>query len=279
MGDPTRLNQILLNLAGNAIKFTKKGSVNLSVNRKNEFLIYEVRDTGIGIPEDKFEEIFEHFSRLTPAYEGLYEGAGLGLYTVKRYIGVMQGTIDVASEVGAGTCFTVMLPFTVSDRADKSRQLSTSIMPLIQNNNDRSILEEQGAISAKDAKASVLVVEDNQLAAVAVMLSLKALHCHAATAESGVAAVNKLQSEHYDLILMDIGLPGMNGIETTKKIRNLADINKSQVPIIALTGHGDNPDMRQQALAAGMQGVICKPIRPPALKSILGKFGFNVSGD
>ncbi len=129
------LSRVLLNLISNALKFTEKGTITVSVNpldtnnhvgetTKIQIL---VKDTGIGIPKDKFDTIFEHFSRLTPAYEGNYKGAGLGLYTVKRYIEAMKGNIYVESELEQGSCFIVTLPFIVADHSD---QETSSIQPL-----------------------------------------------------------------------------------------------------------------------------------------------------
>ncbi|WP_019216009.1 ATP-binding protein [Legionella tunisiensis] len=126
------LDRTLLNLLSNALKFTEKGFVKIKIQRLNStqtgFVIgqpveleFVVEDSGIGIPQDKFETIFENFSRLTPSYQGLYKGAGLGLYTVKRYIDAMQATIDLESEVGKGSCFTIKLPLIVSDHSDREK--------------------------------------------------------------------------------------------------------------------------------------------------------------
>lgn len=283
------LDRILLNLVGNGLKFTEKGEIKICVKwLKGEKdknvgvsmgqginLQIQIKDTGIGIPEDKFDDIFEHFSRLAPSYEGLYKGAGLGLYTVKRYVEAMRGAVIVSSEVSKGACFTVTLPFIVSDHAGPSRKsvrFSASMKP----DADKTILESQGPVSIKEIMASILVVEDNELAAIAVTLTLKPFNCHIDTAEAGSTAVEMAQKGNYDLILMDIGLPDFSGIEVAKKIRGLADPKKSQVPIVALTGHANNSEMRQEAIEANLQDVLSKPAQPLALESILQKYVFKM---
>lgn len=116
-----------MNLISNALKFTETGYVRVCVSSRkikstSILLIIIVEDSGAGIPRDKFDVIFEHFSRLTPSFEGVYKGAGLGLYTVKRYIKAMNGKIEVSSELNKGTCFTVTLPFKISDHADIGKE-------------------------------------------------------------------------------------------------------------------------------------------------------------
>lgn len=233
-----------------------------------------MEDTGIGIPNDKFDEVFKHFSRLTPAYEGLYEGTGLGLYTVKKYVEAMKGTIEVASEIGVGTCFTVTLPFIISDHEVQTKKpinSSTLIKPEL----NKTGLESQVAAPIKDTMASILVVEDSELAAIAVKFALKTFNCHTETAKNGMEAVQMAKNGKYDLILMDVGLPDFSGMEVAKKIRAFADPKKSQVPIIALTGHADNPEMRQQIIDAGIQDVISKPAQSQSLDIILQTYIFS----
>lgn len=275
-------DRVLLNLISNALKFTKEGAVKVSVTTSEKSEVGEeiniqisVEDTGIGIPKEKFDTIFEHFSRLTPAYEGLYKGAGLGLYTVKRYIEAMNGSIHVESELGKGTCFTARLPFTVSDHADRVKQsvhFPKATKPTI----DKALSDMQELISTEGTTASILIVEDNALAAVAVKLALKSFNCSVEIAKNGERAVKMAHDNHYDLILMDIGLPDISGIEVTRKIRALSDPIKSQVPIVALTGHAENSEMRQESLDAGMQEVLSKPAQYLALEAILQEYVFKI---
>ena len=274
------LDRVLLNLISNALKFTEAGVVKVSAlvldKSAKDYQVGDrvtiqilVEDTGIGIPQGQFNTIFEHFSRLTPAYEGIYKGAGLGLYTVKRYVEAMQGSIAVESKMGEGTCFKVTLPCTVSDHAD---QVSICSTKTLQSGDVNALLEQPKSGSTQVAKASILLVEDNAIAAYAVAQALGILNCEVDTAENGAKAVEMAEVGAYDLIFMDVGLPDFSGIEATKKIRALTDPQKSQVPIIELSGHADNSEMRQEALDAGMQEVMSKPAQAPVLKAILKKY-------
>ncbi|MDF1760457.1 MAG: response regulator [Coxiellaceae bacterium] len=128
----------------------------------------------------------------------------------------------------------------------------------------------------EDAEASILLVEDHMLAAIAVTAVLKPLGCHIDLAENGMKAVEMAYEVQYDLILMDIGLPDISGIEATRQIRAFHDRKKSQVPIVALTGHANNPEMRQEAVDAGMQRVLSKPAQPKTLKAVLQRYVFGV---
>lgn len=280
------LDRVLLNLISNALKFTEKGRVKVSVSLlhgdnadasigEEISLQILVEDTGVGIPKDKFDTIFGHFSRLTPAYEGLYKGAGLGLYTVNQYIQAMNGSICVDSELGKGTCFTVTLPFTVSNHADHIQQ-PVRLPKKVTSAAHKKNLEKPKIVSIKEASFSILIVEDNEMAAIALQRTLDPFNCHIDIAENGAKAVAMAQEGQYDLILMDIGLPDFTGIEATKKIRSLGDAEKSHVPIVALTGHANNPETRQEAIDAGMQEVLSKPAKPLALESVLQRNVFKV---
>ena len=284
------LDRSLLNLISNALKFTEKGFVKVTARLPDSqvktyhvgdtvTLQLTVEDSGMGIPKNKFDTIFEHFSRLTPAYQGLYKGAGLGLYTVKRYVEAMKGQIKVDSDVGKGTCFTLTLPFTVSDHADRQKEPFRSPKP--KPTVDISAAKEEHAtpISKEKATATVLLVEDSALAAMTVKASLTSLGCAIDVATTGTQAVSMAERNAYDLILMDIGLPDFTGVEATKKIRALSDPKKATVPIVAITGHAGNPDKRQEALDAGMQEVLNKPAQKLALESILEIYVFQKSDE
>lgn len=280
------LDRTLLNLLTNALKFTDKGFVRVAVqllDKKessyqvddNILLRIAVEDSGIGIPKNKFEVIFEHFSRLTPSYQGLYKGAGLGLYTVKRYIEAMQAQIKVESEVGTGTCFTLTLPLTVSDHTDRSK---VSIRPPRQEKIKLTTLNNNPGTETdinSSLKTRVLIVEDNLIAARAIQSTLNRLGYTSDIAENGMKAIKIVQHHDYDLILMDIGLPDIDGITTAKRIRALEALNGSQIPIIALTGHASDSDKREKALEAGMQDVFSKPLPPSKLESILQKYALK----
>ncbi|MCP3680904.1 MAG: PAS domain S-box protein [Gammaproteobacteria bacterium] len=266
------LNRSMLNLLSNALKFTEQGFVKLTVlslkpttsQKKGSLVILQiiVEDSGIGIPEDKFETIFDTFSRLTPSYEGIYKGSGLGLHTVKQYINAMKGSIKVESEVGKGTKFIMQIPFTVSDHCDfKKPAIQLDTLP---QHPDITLASDE--LAAEEAACHLLVVEDNRPAAMALKIALRPFSCAIDIAKNAQQAIEKAQQNHYDLIFMDVGLPDMSGLEATKKIRALPDTDMAQVPIIALTGHVNKKD---ECLAAGMQELIIKPATSTTLKPIL----------
>ncbi len=285
------LNRTLLNLLSNALKFTESGVVKVNVELLDKGtmtfnlgdkikLKVSIEDSGIGIPEDKFETIFEHFSRLTPSYQGLYKGAGLGLYTVKRYIEAMKAEIKVESIIGKGTRFIITLPLTVSDHSDREKAPSFYVPKAykIQASKSEYPSKEKEKVKKvkKEAAASILIVEDNTLAARAVQSNLNHLNsCVSDIAATGMDAIKMVQEHDYDLVLMDIGLPDIEGIEVTRKIRGLSNQCASQVPIVALTGHANDPEKREKALAAGMQDVFSKPLNIPQLETLLAKYVFH----
>lgn len=282
------LDRTLLNLLSNALKFTEKGFVKIKLQLLNSpqsgFVVGDrielkivIEDSGIGIPQDKFETIFENFSRLTPSYQGLYKGAGLGLYTVKRYIEAMQATIDLESEVGKGSCFTIKLPLIVSDHSD--REKISYRTPEKKKDKPIQAAQKNTAKASINTEATVriLMVEDNLIAAKAAQSTIRHLYrdCACDRAETGQEAINLAQQNVYDFILMDIGLPDIDGIEATRQIRALSSRKHAQVPIIALTGHGSNWDKKEQALAAGMNEVFEKPLTESKLELLMQHFVFN----
>jgi PAS domain S-box-containing protein len=264
--------RIVSNLIANAIKFTSNGfvAVNLHIaaETSDEVTVkLTVEDTGVGIPADKYEEIFDQFAKLSSSYQGVYKGSGLGLYSVKQYIGQMQGHIKVESVVGKGTKFIVTLPF------DKAQAAQT-----VQLNFDRvtapvEINQESCEITQLDTsvnkKIKILVVEDSPLPARAVMRLLNDYNCEVKLIETGEEAVKAALKKHYDLILMDIGLPGIDGIEATKQIRALPENNDA--PIVALTGHARGKH-EAACMEAGMQNVYTKPLSRHQLKSLFKTF-------
>lgn len=297
------LERIVLNLASNALKFTEKGFVKIGVGLADTksialppkpgdtiTLALTVEDSGLGIPQDKQKVIFENFSRLTPSYSGVYKGAGLGLYTVKRYVEAMAGDIQVESAVGKGSCFTITVPLkvaagdgrvtsgeveesdTLNDTIESSLASVKSPLSLKQASSDLSAHSEGLATSAR---AHVLVVEDNAIAAIGLQMKLKQLHCIADVAKTGAEAVRLAKSKRYDCILMDVGLPDFSGIEATKKIRAFTDPKYAEVPIAAVTGHIGNTEKRQVCFDVGMQAVLSKPAELLELKPMLNTYVFG----
>ena len=203
------LDRALLNLLSNALKFTSKGFVKINIQilgkSRSAYLLSDkiklkisVQDSGIGIPEDKFETIFEHFSRLTPSYQGTYKGAGLGLFTVKHYVAAMKAKIKVESQVGEGTCFTITLPLTVSDHSDREKSSNRAPIKKIASPQISAI---QNQIAKTEATVSILIVEDNLIAARSVQASINRLNCASAVAADGRQAIEMVKKHDYDLVL------------------------------------------------------------------------------
>ena len=266
IGDPVRLNQILINLISNALKFTHIGSIriHISVEKKEKmksYVKFVVTDTGIGVPKEKLSTIFESFGQADASVTRKYGGTGLGLTIVKQLVKLQQGSISVKSKEDEGSAFTVIIPYQIGkpgDIADTSAQAKKS-------DSYRDSLKN----------LSVLLVEDNDINRLYASSILKSLECKLETAENGYVAIEKLKSGLFHVVLMDIQMPVMDGFEATKAIRSW-DPPKSQIPIIALTANATRNDI-EKCLAAGMNDCIAKPFTPEDLFRILIKHGSNVA--
>jgi len=242
IGDSARLHQILLNLLSNAVKFTTKGSITVGVNLLHEddekvAIEFTVKDTGIGIPKDKIESIFHNFEQASAFTSRVYGGTGLGLAISKQLIEQQGGSIRVQSEVEKGSTFSFILNF---EKSGEIIQLESTHI--------HSVPE---SINIK-----VLVVEDvmlNQLLLKTILIDF-GLECD--LAGNGIIAIEKLQSNVYDIILMDLMMPEMNGFEATDYIRNKMN---SEIPIIALSADVTTVDI-EKCKALGMNDYISKPI-------------------
>lgn len=250
LGDPLRLNQIISNLINNAIKFTPSGSVSIKVSAtKKEDALFalkvDVIDTGIGIPADKLTDVFKSFTQSSTSTTRKYGGTGLGLAIVKELVEMQNGTVHLVSELHAGSTFTVIIPFPLAE-VDKTIQ--------------RKSKGEQKFASLKNKK--ILVVEDNLInQKVARQILLKAGFETVDIADNGYKALELLQKKVYDAVLMDVQMPEMDGMETTRHIRN--DL-KLSLPIIALTASA-LPEDREFCLKAGMNEYVTKPFLPEDL--------------
>ncbi|MCG2733981.1 PAS domain S-box protein [Pseudodesulfovibrio aespoeensis] len=252
LADKVRLRQILFNLVGNATKFTESGSVLVEayplahpMPDGRAQLFFSVSDTGIGIPDDKMDQIFDPFTQVDGSFTRKYQGTGLGLGIVRRLVALMGGTIAVDSELGAGT--TVV--FTVAAR----RVDHAAFTPAVSGQN--------GVFRP----LSILVVEDERTNRAVAQRLLGKLGHEAACAESGEEAIEILATAAFDCILMDIQMPGLDGVETTRAIRDTLGLD---IPIIALTAHAMEGD-RKRFLDAGMQGYVAKPFDLPELQDEL----------
>ena len=244
LGDSVHLNQIMLNLVSNAIKFTTEGEITVSVHLKSEDddnlnIEFLVSDTGIGIPENMLATIFENFEQATTSTARLFGGTGLGLAIVKKLVEKQGGTIDVKSKITVGSTFSFHLSFK-KYKAEK---------PLF---NELTEIELN-----KDIKnLKVLVVEDVLLNQLLIKILLADFGFEYDIAENGKIAIEKLQSKSFDIILMDIQMPEMNGFEATDIIRKKLN---SKIPIIALTADVTETDLAK-CKAVGMNDHIAKPI-------------------
>ncbi len=242
VGDPVRLHQIILNLVSNAVKFTNQGKITVSTELicqdENQVKIkFSVIDTGIGISENKIEHIFENFQQASSNTSRLYGGTGLGLAIVKQLVESQQGTIEVKSEMTKGSTFSFILPF---QKTKLGSELENVTFELDQ--------------EMKDIK--ILVVEDIALNQLLMKTLLDDFGFERDIASNGKIAIEKLSKKSYDIILMDLQMPEMNGFEATEYIRNTL---KSKVPIIALTADVTTVDLAK-CKAVGMNDYIAKPI-------------------
>jgi two-component system aerobic respiration control sensor histidine kinase ArcB len=234
-GQPLMLQRIIMNLLGNALKFTEKsGIIDLivsleSLNKNNCEIQFIVRDTGIGIPEDKLDIIFEKFSRISESFKGQYKGTGVGLYMVKQYIDRMSASISVSSRENNGTKFTCQIPFVISQDDSTGTESEEKVPGIIQGN--------------AFANANILLVEDNIIAQHSQATKFKALGCHVEIAENGVVALELFKKRHFDLLIIDLGLPDMDGWSLARRFRIDTTNPNSLLPIIILTAHADPKEM------------------------------------
>lgn len=268
IGDKIRLHRIALELIGNALNFTDRGHVCVNVvlaKKENRELIIKmtVADSGMGIPKEKQQEIYLQFKRLTPSYQGIYKGAGLGLYVVKQFIDELGGEIYVDSEPRKGCVFTCLIPMQAPllddasgvDSSDDLKLETSYIFPL----KNKIIASTQNKTTERKAKNRILVVEDNFIAQTVAKTLLSGMDCQVDVASCGADALTYYEQNNYDLIFMDLGLgEGMDGYEVTRHIRSKDDTTR-HIPIIALTAHGGD-EGKQRCLEAGMDAVITKPL-------------------
>lgn len=272
VGDGNRLRQILLNLVGNAVKFTKSGSVTLRVevqggDEQSVFLRFEVEDTGIGIPEEKHAAIFDVFTQADASTTRHFGGTGLGLTIVRRLATMMGGEVWLESTLGSGSTFFVTALFERYGD-DDSPALTSAAQPA------------DDTTQPVSAAQRVLVVDDlepNQQLAEHILTR----RGHEVTiAASGAAALKLLASDHcFDMVLMDVQMPGMSGLEATQTIRQRErDSGQTRLPVIALTGNALAGD-RERCLAAGMDDYLSKPVRSRELIRMVEKYADRKSAE
>ncbi|WP_462147299.1 response regulator [Pseudoalteromonas gelatinilytica] len=232
--DGVRVGQILFNILDNAFKFTKVGTVNFRADFNDTHLLFEVADTGQGISQSQIESIYDAFKQHDYGVNRQVEGIGLGLSITKSLVDLMKGEIRVASAINIGTKFTIYIPYSVV--AD-----------------DQQAIEHEQTLEPM----SILVTEDNKTNQVLIKAFLEKLNHHVTLADNGQQAIDKVQQQNFDLVLMDMMMPVMDGITATKYIRNELQMS---LPIVALTANASHQD-KATCLDAGMNKVLTKPIR------------------
>ncbi len=265
-GDPERLRQILVNLLGNAIKFTERGEVGVRVERESEgegrvVLRFTVWDTGIGISADKLDSIFERFIQADSSIARKYGGSGLGLAICKRLVERMGGAIRVESRVREGSTFT----FTV--RLEIASSLAEPSAPR----------PERSASLHDPVALRILLAEDSEDGRSLVQTYFSRTGHQIDTAENGAIAIEKFKTGHYDLVLMDLQMPIMNGYDATQAIRQWErERRAAPVPIIALTALALKDEL-QQSLEAGCTSYLTKPVRKALLLEVIGSYAQRAS--
>ncbi len=259
-GDPGRLRQVLLNLVGNAIKFTSAGKVvvhaeKIAENEQETLLRFTVRDTGIGIPAEKISTLFQSFTQVDVSTTRRYGGSGLGLAISRELVTLMGGEIGVTSEAGKGSAFWFTVRFrkpTDPPEIHEQKPLSPAF---------------PRAVSFGEAR--ILLVEDNPVNRDVALAILEGWALRADLVSNGIEAIQALRLSHYDLVLMDVQMPEMDGLEATRTIRDRrSGVLDPSVPIVAMTAHAMRED-RERCLEAGMSDYLSKPVDPRALLAIL----------
>lgn len=274
LGDEVRLRQILINLVGNALKFTENGTVDITLKggkaKGKDQVIFEVCDTGIGIPAHRLDAIFEKFTQADGSTTRKYGGTGLGLSICYQLVELMGGQITVDSTEGVGSVFRCVIPLPkVSGEAQESKKAE--------------VLTASKAVTENGASITVLLVEDNLVNQKLAKLLIQRQGCEVEVAGDGLEALESLKTKKIDLVLMDVQMPNLDGLEATKKIRDieglaeerkkyasLQDANK-HLPIVGLTASARKED-EQSCYDAGMDGFLTKPINKDKFAETLNAY-------
>lgn len=273
LGDPGRVRQILFNLVGNAIKFTREGyiCVRASLNAEGHPRI-EVEDTGSGIPEEYQDYIFDKFTQADESPTRKYGGTGLGLAICRKLARMMGGEIGVRSEPGKGSTFWFTLDLPPCDASlvpDAESRRGVAVLPEKQQAGSVPVVNSP-PVSELDGM-TVLVAEDNPLNQKLILRMLEKLGCQAELATDGEEAVQKSAAADYALVIMDLQMPGVDGLEATQRIRERERQQGGHLPIVALTANAMQGD-REKCLQAGMDDYLIKPVSPEALQEVLARY-------
>lgn len=254
LGDPTRLRQIIVNLAGNAVKFTEEGGIAIRVRREEDDLIFCVCDSGIGIPTDQIDKLFVAFHQVDASTTRRFGGTGLGLAISKRLVELMNGRIWVESAPGEGSHFCFRVPLKCASTADPAPAAAPN-EPVF------------SSTFARDHPMRILVAEDNPMNQRLMRLLLARFGYDPMIVSNGREVLDSMESEAFDLILLDIQMPVMDGLTAAQEIHRRFS-NSDRPQLVAITANAMEND-RRQSLAAGMDGFLTKPIRSRALASEL----------
>ncbi|AJQ96642.1 signal transduction histidine kinase [Gynuella sunshinyii YC6258] len=251
LGDALKIKQILNNLIANAIKFCDAGEVNINSlwQADTKTLVLTVSDTGIGIPEHQQNLIFSEFVQLDSTLKRRHEGAGLGLAITQRLVERMEGSIKLTSEVGKGSTFEITIPMESTNAPEPAIGKEESSEP--------------------ETTLNILLVEDNKTNQLVISRLINKAGHEYTLAENGLERLEKMKHDQFDLILMDIMMPEMDGIEATREIRKI--FSKDTLPILALSANTETENI-EECLTVGMNEYLNKPIRMQELKSILNRY-------
>lgn len=265
LGSRINIYRTILNLIGNAIKFTARGAITIRVKAmassdpKKVMIKLVVADTGIGIPANKKDVIFERFSRVAPSHQGTYEGSGIGLYIVHKFVTATGGSIKIKSRIDKGSLFQIILPLRVASCTKEIDNIDFScddmqIQPSIS-------LPEKPAIVKQDenSPAYVLLVEDNVMAQKGAKAILESLSCKVDIAGSGREAIGLFYPGKYDLIFMDIGLPDIKGYDVAKRMRTMEQNTDKYTPILGLSAHAQLEE-KKLSIDSGIDQMLSKPL-------------------
>ena len=286
ISDETRIHRIILNLVTNAIKFTDHGEINISVMVAKQtpdscVLQCSVMDTGIGIDPSKHTAIFEKFMRLNMSYDGKYRGLGLGLYIVREFINDLKGEIGVDSELKGAefTCFIPCKKVLVED-VDTPKKVDFDTVHthdgahgLIDQAQQDMVSDPMNVDILRKLAARVLLVDDDKLVQTASQLLLENFGCYVTFASNGEEALSCIQRDKFDLVLMDIGLPGMSGFEVIETIRSALDNANKDLPIIVLTAHMDLTELGE--IPATVTDIYNKPMTMELCSRMLSQYLLN----
>lgn len=268
INDRKKIHRILLNLLGNAIKFTKIGHITIQVtclkrNGDDVQLQFGVTDTGIGIPKAMQSKVFDRFFRATPSYKGIYKGHGLGLHIARSYVQLLGGDITLTSKEGIGSTFHFDIPCKIAEDNDETPKV------------DRKYIAEIASPIPSSRPPFFLLVEDNSMALKVLASIVSKAGCRYESVMNGEEALESMKSTVFDLVITDIGLPGISGTKLTSLIRAWEkENNRAPQPIIGLTGHAREAAY-DKCIAAGMNDVFTKPANLTLIQCLIKTFASN----